>query len=234
MAVAEIEGSNDTTSSHDAINYKAEKPSFTLGRVMQVTTLGLLASSAAHGFAKISENEYKYLNTPLNYSSLSYPALTTQAQAADLKAQAYHYKISNYSYADKRYGVLKIVFTPIDTTTQTQVDRFLSHAIAYFKSLATYKYHQKHHHNLPALAIESSEVEAYHNITFSHSRVTGQVNMDCVVSEREHVTNYTVIDNDDLRIITADRLFIQETTIFNADAVLNSELSIQKTFIDLT
>ena len=48
------------------------------------------------------------------------------------------------------------------------------------------------------------------------------------------MTNYTVIDNDDLRIITADRLFIQETTIFNADAVLNSELSIQKTFIDLT
>ena len=81
---------------------------------------------------------------------------------------------------------------------------------------------------------DAYEVEAYHNITFSHSRVTGQVNIDCVVSEPEHVTNYTVIDNDDLRIITADRLFIQETTIFNADAVLNSELSIQKTFIDLT
>ena len=48
------------------------------------------------------------------------------------------------------------------------------------------------------------------------------------------MTNYTVIDNDDLRIITADRLFMQETTIFNADAVLNSEINNKKTFIDLT
>ena len=253
VAIAEIEGSSGTSNSFEPINHKTNKLSCTASRIMQATTLGLLASSMAHGGVPLNVAQITYSNHNVRVS-----ACYTQVRAAEFKVDAYAYKISNYWFTDDRNGIKRVLFSPVNTVViDLKSEQFLEKALAYFKTLA------KTHHELmlsskvlaPAndisdringlIAYDSdgfkqlSESLKVDNITFSSARVTGQASM--VPTRAGLITagfvakpSHAIVDNHNLRIIVADPLFLKDSAIFNADSVLNNELTIQKTHIELS
>ena len=98
VAVAEIEGSCGTSAQCQQFDFKSSKPNFTLSRIMQATTLGLLASSANNALA---------LPTALNVSPIYEPvtglvdgAEKAQKEAAGLTinsfTRSYYWHAANF------------------------------------------------------------------------------------------------------------------------------------------